>query len=49
MDGLKIGNAENEVLGTVPFRTDFAQSCNAAFVGSRGKVSPQQLADAAAR
>ena len=47
VDGLKIGNAENEVLGTVPFRTDFAQSCNAAFVGSRGKVSPSQLADAA--
>jgi cell division protein FtsI/penicillin-binding protein 2 len=48
VDGLKIGNAENEVLGTVPFRTDFAQSCNAAFVGSRGKVTPQQLADASA-
>ncbi|MGZ4625132.1 MAG: penicillin-binding transpeptidase domain-containing protein [Kineosporiaceae bacterium] len=48
VDGLTIGNAENEVLGTVPFRTDFAQSCNAAFVGSRGKVTPQQLADAAA-
>jgi cell division protein FtsI/penicillin-binding protein 2 len=47
VDGLRIGNAENEVLGTVPFRTDFAQSCNAAFVGSRTKVTPQQLADAA--
>jgi cell division protein FtsI/penicillin-binding protein 2 len=48
VDGLDIGNAEDEVLGTVPFRTDFAQSCNTAFVGSRGKVTPQQLADAAA-
>jgi cell division protein FtsI/penicillin-binding protein 2 len=48
VDGLKIGNAENEVLGTVPFRTDFAQSCNAAFVGSRNRVTSQQLADAAA-
>ena len=48
IEGQKIGNAEDEVLGTVPFRTDFAQSCNTAFVGSRSKVSPQQLADAAA-
>ena len=32
-------NAEGEVLGTVPFRTDFAQSCNTAFVGSAPKVS----------
>jgi len=47
VDGLKIGNAENEVLGTVPFRTDFAQSCNAAFVGSRQKVTPEDLAAAA--
>ena len=35
------------MLGTVPFRTDFAQSCNTAFVGSAGKVSAAQLADAA--
>jgi cell division protein FtsI/penicillin-binding protein 2 len=48
IEGRKIANAEGEVLGTVPFRTDFAQSCNTAFVGSRSKVSPQQLGDAAA-
>jgi cell division protein FtsI/penicillin-binding protein 2 len=47
IEGRKIVNAEGEVLGTVPFRTDFAQSCNTAFVGSRTKISPQQLADAA--
>ena len=48
IEGQTIRNAENEVLGTVPFRTDFAESCNSAFVGSRTRVSPQQLADAAA-
>jgi cell division protein FtsI/penicillin-binding protein 2 len=48
IEGQTIRNAENEVLGTVPFRTDFAQSCNSAFVGSRAKVTPEQLADAAA-
>jgi cell division protein FtsI/penicillin-binding protein 2 len=48
IEGQTIHNAENEVLGTVPFRTDFAQSCNSAFVGSRTKISPQQLASAAA-
>ena len=47
VSGLTFKNAENEVLGTVPFRTDFAQSCNTAFVGSAGKVSAAQLADAA--
>jgi cell division protein FtsI/penicillin-binding protein 2 len=47
VSGLTFKNAENEVLGTVPFRTDFAQSCNTAFVGSAGKVSASQLADAA--
>jgi cell division protein FtsI/penicillin-binding protein 2 len=48
IEGQTIKNAENEVLGTVPFRTDFAQSCNSAFVGSRTEVTPQQLAGAAA-
>ncbi|HYJ74008.1 MAG TPA: penicillin-binding transpeptidase domain-containing protein, partial [Kineosporiaceae bacterium] len=48
IEGQTIRNAENEVLGTVPFRTDFAESCNSAFVGSRTRVSPEQLADAAA-
>jgi cell division protein FtsI/penicillin-binding protein 2 len=47
VSGLTFKNAEDEVLGTVPFRTDFAQSCNTAFVGSAGKVSAAQLVDAA--
>jgi len=47
VSGLSFKNAENEVLGKVPFRTDFAQSCNTAFVGSAGKVSAAQLAAAA--
>ncbi len=35
-------------LGRVPFRQGFAHSCNTAFVGAAGSVSPQQLAEAAA-
>ncbi len=37
-------NAEDEVLGPVPFRTDFADSCNTAFVGSAGRVTPRAAA-----
>lgn len=48
VNGRTFVNAEGEVLGTVPFRTDFAQSCNTAFVGSASKVSAQQVAAAAA-
>jgi cell division protein FtsI/penicillin-binding protein 2 len=47
VSGLTFKNAEDEVLGTVPFRTDFALSCNTAFVGSAGRVSAAQLVDAA--
>ncbi len=47
VSGLTFKNAENEVLGTVPFRTDFAESCNTAFVGSASRVSAAQLVDAA--
>ena len=47
VSGKKFSNAENEVLGAVPFRKDFADSCNAAFVGSAGRVSGAQLQSAA--
>jgi cell division protein FtsI/penicillin-binding protein 2 len=40
-------NAENEKLGTVPFSTDFAHSCNTAFVGLSRRITPEQLHDAA--
>ncbi|MGI8710367.1 MAG: penicillin-binding transpeptidase domain-containing protein [Acidimicrobiales bacterium] len=41
-------NAEGEVLGTVPFRKDFADSCNTAFVGLSRLTTAQQLHDTAA-
>ncbi len=47
VSGKQFANAEAEQLGAVPFRTDFAQSCNTAFVGSAGRVSGQQLQQAA--
>jgi cell division protein FtsI/penicillin-binding protein 2 len=40
-------NAEDEVLGPVAFHTDFAHSCNTAFVGSSTKVNAAELAKAA--
>lgn len=40
-------NAENEVLGNVAFRTDFAHSCNTAFIGAAQRISPEKLYDAA--
>ena len=45
--GKEFQNAENEVLGTVPFRTDFAKSCNTAFVGQSRTITSQQLTDTA--
>lgn len=47
VSGKVFSNAEEEVLGPVPFRTDFEQSCNTAFVGSADRVSPGQLQAAA--
>lgn len=47
VSGKTFRNAEGEVLGTVPFHSAFAHSCNTAFVGSASKVDEQQLADAA--
>lgn len=40
-------NAEDEVLGKVPFHSDFAHSCNTAFVGSSTKIDAAALAKAA--
>ena len=42
-------NAGGEVLGTVPFRKDFAESCNTAFVGQSKTISGQELSDAATK
>ncbi|MEZ5177353.1 MAG: penicillin-binding transpeptidase domain-containing protein [Acidimicrobiales bacterium] len=46
--GKEFRNASGEVLGTVPFRTDFAESCNTAFVGESERVTPQELTATAA-
>lgn len=47
VNGKVFVNAEGEVLGSVPFRSDFAHSCNTAFVASAARISPTQLRDAA--
>ncbi len=46
--GKRFKNAEGEVLGRVPFRTDFAKSCNTAFVGESTKITPDELTASAA-
>jgi cell division protein FtsI/penicillin-binding protein 2 len=48
VDGREFKNAEGEVLGRVPFHTDFAQSCNTAFVGLAPKLGAEGLTGAAA-
>ena len=47
VQGKRFRNAENEVLGNQPFRTDFAHSCNTAFVTSAERVTSEQLQQAA--
>lgn len=47
VSGKVFANAEAEQLGPVPFRTDFALSCNTAFVGSAPRVTGAQLQSAA--
>jgi cell division protein FtsI/penicillin-binding protein 2 len=47
VSGKVFTNAENEVLGTGPFATAFAQSCNTAFVGSAAKITGTDLTAAA--
>lgn len=46
--GRTFKNAEGEVLGAVPFRRDFAKSCNTAFIGQSDKVSAAELTATAA-
>lgn len=48
VSGRQFKNAEDEQLGDAPFRTDFAKSCNTAFIGMAGRVSGAQLQQAAA-
>ena len=47
VQGKRFSNAEDEVLGDQPFSTDFARSCNTAFVGSAGRITSAQLTRAA--
>ncbi len=48
VEGRAFGNVEDSELGDVPFRTDFARSCNTAFVGLSSRLEPGDLAAAAA-
>lgn len=43
VEGRSFKNYESEKFGTVPFRTDFAQSCNTAFVGLSPRLSDDDL------
>ncbi|HEX7105851.1 MAG TPA: penicillin-binding transpeptidase domain-containing protein [Acidothermaceae bacterium] len=45
--GKSFHNYEGEALGNPPFKTDFAQSCNTAFVSLSGKVGGSTLPDTA--
>jgi len=47
--GKEFSNAEGEVLGSVPFSKDFADSCNTAFVGQSRTITDEQLTDTAAK
>ncbi len=47
VSGKEFRNAEEVVLGAVPFREDFAVSCTSAFVGSASRVSDDELQAAA--
>jgi cell division protein FtsI/penicillin-binding protein 2 len=47
--GKEFRNAEGEVLGSVPFSKDFADSCNTAFVGQSRTITDDQLTDVAAK
>jgi cell division protein FtsI/penicillin-binding protein 2 len=43
VEGRVFKNADDEVLGKVPFHTDFAESCNTAFVNMSGKLGADGL------
>jgi len=46
VDGRSFKNSDNFALGTVPFRTDFAASCNTAFAKLAPRLGPDGLANA---
>jgi cell division protein FtsI/penicillin-binding protein 2 len=48
VEGRTFSNANNFVLGNVPFRVDFAKSCNTAFASQAPKLGPDGLTRAAA-
>ncbi|HKG51163.1 MAG TPA: penicillin-binding transpeptidase domain-containing protein [Actinomycetales bacterium] len=48
VDGRSFRNYEAEAFGRVPFRTDFAKSCNTAFVGLSSRLQPDDLRNTAA-
>ncbi|WDZ84984.1 penicillin-binding transpeptidase domain-containing protein [Micromonospora cathayae] len=45
VDGRSFKNSDNFALGRVPFRTDFAKSCNTAFAALAPKLGPDGLAE----
>jgi cell division protein FtsI/penicillin-binding protein 2 len=47
VDGRAFKNFEGEASGAVPFRTDFAQSCNTAFISLADRLSRTALPDTA--
>jgi cell division protein FtsI/penicillin-binding protein 2 len=49
VEGRSFRNFEGGALGDVPFSTDFAQSCNTAFVGLSERLGPDDLSKAAAQ
>lgn len=48
IEGRSFRNFEGAAAGDVPFRTDFAESCNTAFVSLSQRLAPGALQDAAA-
>ncbi len=48
VEGRAFRNYESEQLGPVPFSTDFAKSCNTAFVGLSNRLGDDDLTSAAA-
>jgi cell division protein FtsI/penicillin-binding protein 2 len=46
VDGRSFKNFEGGAAGAVPFHTDFAQSCNTAFISLANRLSPTALPDA---
>ena len=49
VSGRSFKNSHDMVLGSVPFRTDFAKSCNTAFVNLAPKLGADGLRDASAK